>query len=226
MSSFLEKLKKGTKTSDKIKPEETENTPKEEESDTLAEDDREEEEESDPEETRTETTSNEDGIDEEMTVKSLVKPKKPLTKKTKPLEKKLGNLEIKSIPAIEEKTAKINEPQDKEWLETEGQLGVDMYQTENELVVQSAIAGIKTEDLDVLIEDDVLTIKGKRNNPYRIDSADYFIQECYWGAFSRRIILPVEVDASKTDAQMRDGILTIRIPKLQRESKKRIVIKG
>jgi HSP20 family protein len=217
MSSFLEKLKKGTKTSSKTEAENVDNE--------LVEDEDEEQEEE--EENTSETITDEDNEqEEEPTVKNFAKPKRNLIKKTKKLEKKLGNLEIKSIPAIDEQPAENKQPENNEWLETEGQLGIDMYQTENDLVVQSAIAGIKTEDLDVLIEDDVLTIKGKRNNPYRIDSADYFIQECYWGAFSRRIILPVEVDASKTDAQMRDGVLTIRIPKLQRESKKRIIIKG
>jgi HSP20 family protein len=216
MSSFLEKLKKGTKTSSKSEAENVDNEPMEDE----------DEEQEEEEENANETIANEDNGQEEPAVKNFAKPKRSLIKKTKKLEKKLGNLEIKSIPAIDEQPVENEQPENNEWLETEGQLGIDMYQTENDLVVQSAIAGIKTEDLDVLIEDDVLTIKGKRNNPYRIDSADYFIQECYWGAFSRRIILPVEVDASKTDAQMRDGVLTIRIPKLQRESKKRIVIKG
>lgn len=217
MSSFLEKLKKGTKTSGKIKTENVDNE--------LSEDENEDEDGDQSEEEENEATINEES-EEKPVAKTLAQTKKNLIKKTKKLDKKLGNLEVKSIPTIDDQPAENDQPDNSEWLETEGQLGLDMYQTENDLVVQAAIAGIKTEDLDVLIEDDVLTIKGKRNNPYRIDSADYFIQECYWGAFSRRIILPVEVDASKTDAQMREGILTIRIPKLQKESKKRIVIKG
>ena len=217
MSSFLEKLKKGTKTSGKIKTENVDNE--------LSEDENEDEDGDQSEEEENEATINEES-EEKPVAKTLAQTKKNLIKKTKKLDKKLGNLEVKSIPTIDDQPAENDQPDNSEWLETEGQLGLDMYQTENDLVVQAAIAGIKTEDLDVLIEDDVLTIKGKRNNPYRIDSADYFIQECYWGAFSRRVILPVEVDASKTDAQMREGILTIRIPKLQKESKKRIVIKG
>ncbi|HOX30240.1 MAG TPA: Hsp20/alpha crystallin family protein [Candidatus Paceibacterota bacterium] len=217
MSSFLEKLKKGTKASGKTKTENVDNQ--------LSEDENEDEDEDQNEEENDEAIIDEER-EEKPVAKSLAQTKKNLIKKTKKLDKKLGNLEVKSIPTIDDQPAENDQPENSEWLETEGQLGIDMYQTENDLVVQAAIAGIKTEDLDVLIEDDVLTIKGKRNNPYRIDSADYFIQECYWGAFSRRIILPVEVDASKTDAQMRDGILTIRIPKLQKESKKRIVIKG
>jgi len=111
-----------------------------------------------------------------------------------------------------------------EWLNGEGQLTVDVYQTEEDLVVQSAIAGIKVEDLDVLIEDDLITIKGNRPNPLQ-ENGDYFIEECYWGQFSRKIILPVEVDSSRADAAMKDGILTIRIPKIQREKKKKVLVK-
>jgi len=116
------------------------------------------------------------------------------------------------------------DPQE-EWLKSEGQLTVDVYQTETELILESAVAGIKVEDLDVLIEDDVITIKGKRNNPLP-DKGDYFIQECYWGKFSRKVILPVEVDAARADASMREGVLIIRIPKIQREKKKKVLIRG
>ena len=113
---------------------------------------------------------------------------------------------------------------DNEWLNNEGQLAVNVYQTENDLVIQAAIAGIKVEDLDVLIEDEVITIKGNRPNPIQ-ETGDYFIEECYWGNFSRKIILPVEVDSSRADAAMKEGILTIRIPKVQREKKKRLIVK-
>ncbi len=113
---------------------------------------------------------------------------------------------------------------DGEWLNNEGQLAIDVYQTETDLVVQAAIAGIKVEDLDVLIEDEVITIKGSRPNPLQ-ENGDYFIEECYWGDFSRKIILPVEVDSSRADAAMKEGILNIRIPKIQREKKKKLVVK-
>lgn len=113
---------------------------------------------------------------------------------------------------------------DSEWLNNEGQLAVDVYQTESDLVIQAAVAGMKVEDLDVLIEDEVITIKGNRPNPLQ-ETGDYFIEECYWGTFSRKIILPVEVDSSRADAAMKEGILTIRIPKIQREKKKKLVVK-
>jgi len=143
-----------------------------------------------------------------------------------PPEDKTGEYKKISPKNMSKKTAEAENKKESGWLNNEGQLAVDVYQTENELVIQSAIAGIKTEDLDVLVEDDVLTIKGTRLNPYQADSIDYFIQECYWGPFSRKIILPVEVDASRTDASMKDGILTIRLPKIQREKKKKITIKS
>jgi HSP20 family protein len=119
---------------------------------------------------------------------------------------------------------KITQTADNEWLNGEGQLVVDMYQTESDLVIQSAIAGIKVEDLDVVIEDDLVTIKGNRANPLQ-ENGDYFLEECYWGTFSRKLILPVEVDSSRADAAMKDGILTIRIPKINREKKKKIFVK-
>jgi len=106
-----------------------------------------------------------------------------------------------------------------------GQLAIDVYQTENDLVIQSAIAGVKPETLDVIMEKDIVAIKGAREKPF-VEAGDYFSQECYWGSFSREIILPTEVDPNKALAELKDGILTIRIPKLQREKKRKIVVRG
>jgi len=111
-----------------------------------------------------------------------------------------------------------------DWLVPEGQLSVDVYQTKEELVIQSAIAGIRPDILDISLEGDVVTIKGKREKPDS-EEGDYFTQECYWGQFSREIILPVEVDPNRVRAAMKDGILTIRIPKIFREKKRKILIK-
>jgi HSP20 family protein len=122
------------------------------------------------------------------------------------------------------KTLNAENQTDSAWLNGDGQLAVNVYQTESDLVLQTAIAGMKAEDLDVIIEDEVITIKGTRPNP-QPESGDYFIEECYWGPFSRKIILPVEVDSSRADAAMKEGILTIRIPKVQREKKKKLTVK-
>lgn len=114
---------------------------------------------------------------------------------------------------------------DKEkWPEPEGQLAIDVYQTETELAIQSAIAGVKPENLDISLEKDVLTIRGNRQKPSG-EERDYFTQECYWGPFSREVILPVEVDPGQVEATMKEGILTIRIPKILREKLRKIKVK-
>ncbi len=107
----------------------------------------------------------------------------------------------------------------------EGQLAVDVYQTETELVIQSAIAGIKTEDLDISIESDSVIIRGIREHPPETGEKNYFYQECYWGQFSRQIILPEETDPGRAEATMKEGILTIRIPKIEKKEKKKILVK-
>jgi len=124
------------------------------------------------------------------------------------------------VPAKE----KVKEERGK-WFEPEGQLAIDVYQTKNELVIQSAIAGVKPENLDISLERDVLTVKGIRQKPFE-ETGDYFTQECYWGQFSREVILPVEVDPGRVEATMKEGILTIRIPKILRERKRKISVRG
>ena len=110
-------------------------------------------------------------------------------------------------------------------LETDGQLTVDIYQTESDLIIQSAVAGVDLKDLDISIDRDLVLIKGKRNRPNK-EKGDYFCKECYWGTFSRKIILPVEVNCDKIQAILKKGILTIKIPKKIKEEKKRIIIQG
>lgn len=111
------------------------------------------------------------------------------------------------------------------WPDADGELVVDIFQTETELIVQSAVAGIKPEELNIDIEKDVLIIKGERKNN-ECEKRDYFFQECYWGPFSRQIILPVEVDSGRVKAEMKEGILTIRMPKIVREGKKKISVQS
>lgn len=110
--------------------------------------------------------------------------------------------------------------------EEEGQLAIDVYQTENDLVIQSAIAGVRPENLDISMERDIITIKGSREKPSAEEKGDYFTQECFWGRFSREVILPAEVDPGRALSEMKNGILTIRIPKILREKKRKIIIRG
>lgn len=97
----------------------------------------------------------------------------------------------------------------------EGQLSVDLYQTNDSLVLRSTIAGVKESDLSISLSNDMLTIRGKREQDQSVPTENYFYQECYWGAFSRSVVLPVEVRAEGVQASMKNGVLTVVMPKAQ-----------
>jgi HSP20 family protein len=147
-----------------------------------------------------------------------------------PVEEERKKEEVKEKKEIEvrerekKKEVQLKEKEEK-WPEPEGELAVDMYQTDEELVIQSPIAGIKSEDLNLYLEGDVLFIEGERKKPTE-EKGDYFLQECYWGKFSRKIVLPVEINPDKISATFKDGILTIRIQKVSKERRKKILIKS
>jgi len=193
-----------------------------------------------------------EGPVEEKIEETEKKPKLRKKRVKKPKELKIETKPVPPIPLeptaqkefkVEAKRIEVNQliaekdytppPQKKEekksWSafggEPEGQLAIDVYQTKNELVVQSAIAGVKPENLDISLERDVLTIKGIRQKPLE-ETGDYFAQECYWGPFSREVILPVEIDPGRVEATMKEGILTIRIPKIERQRRRKISVKG
>jgi len=105
-----------------------------------------------------------------------------------------------------------------------GEIPIDLYQTEDELVIRAPIAGTKMEDLDISIEGDVIIINGKREEPEEEGKIDYFTKECYFGPFSRKIISPVEIDPSQAKAKIKEGILIVRIPKIKKEKKVKVKI--
>ncbi len=116
---------------------------------------------------------------------------------------------------------------DEEFLdEGDGQLTIDMYQMPDEIILESPIAGVKAEDLDIAITSESVTIKGSRQKERRVKDEDYFYQECYWGRFSRSIILPQEVDAEKAEAFVKNGVLTIKLPKLNRQRSKKLKVQS
>jgi HSP20 family protein len=134
--------------------------------------------------------------------------------------------EVFSTPEItikeEEETPKPKkeEAEDEAEAQPEGQLTVDVYQTKNELVIRTPVAGVEPEDLDVEITQDSVKIKGKRIREEKVETDNYYHQELYWGSFSRSVILPVEVEADRAEAALKNGILTIRLPKAREQSKK------
>jgi len=104
-----------------------------------------------------------------------------------------------------------------DWLsQTEGKLSVDVVETRDEIVIRSAIAGVKTEDLDITLSDDTITIRGSRTHGHTESRGDQVhVQECHWGSFSRTIILPSHIDPDSVDATLKRGILTIRMKKVE-----------
>lgn len=110
--------------------------------------------------------------------------------------------------------------------DADGQLTIDVYQTDNDIVIKSTIAGVKPEDLDVSINNDMVTIKGERKNEESVTADNYYYQECYWGHFSRSVVLPVDIIADKAEASLKNGILTIRLPKADTTKIKRIQVRG
>jgi HSP20 family protein len=141
------------------------------------------------------------------------------------LEKLKKGMGIEEIKSEKEKAQPKKEilKKNKEWPQVEGELVVDLCQTENDLYVIAPLAGVKREEVDIELENDVLTIKGERNLPLMEENLKFLQKECYWGKFSRRILLPEEIDPNNVEAYFKDGILIVKLPKIQREKKRKIL---
>lgn len=114
-----------------------------------------------------------------------------------------------------------------EWDEDDsvpGQLAVDVYETREKLVVKARTAGVNKSDLDVSISDNQLTIRGTLSSGTEDGVENYFLQECYWGEFSRTIALPVPVKEEEIEAMLKDGVLTISFGKVQQDTVKKIQV--
>ena len=107
---------------------------------------------------------------------------------------------------------------------TEGRLTIDVYETDKEIVIKSTVAGVDPSELDINITPDSISIRGERTQEENVSSDSYFYQECFWGSFSRSIILPTEIDPDKAKASLKKGVLTIRLPKLSRSEERKLVI--
>ncbi len=109
--------------------------------------------------------------------------------------------------------------------ESEGELAIDVYNTPSSLIIESAIAGVNPDDIDVSISPESVTIKGKREKEEKVKAENYIHQECYWGKFSRTIILPQEIDPDKAQANIKNGVLKITLPKLNKSKTKKVKVK-
>jgi len=107
----------------------------------------------------------------------------------------------------------------------EGQLTLDVCQTTDDIIIESAIAGVKPENIDISVTDDSVSIKGDRSRERSENDREYLFQECYWGRFARSIILPETVDPDNAEVTFKNGLLTIKLPKANRKKIRKLKVR-
>jgi HSP20 family molecular chaperone IbpA len=111
-------------------------------------------------------------------------------------------------------------------IEDDGELSVDVYQTNEHVVVKALVAGVMPSNLDISLTRDMITISGTREEAREVEDDEYFQKELYWGSFSRTILLPEEVDVDAADAIEKHGILMIRLPKINKSKATKLKVKS
>lgn len=109
---------------------------------------------------------------------------------------------------------------------TDAELTIDMFETPTEIVIRTMVAGVRPEDLDISITRDMVTIRGERESERTVSDEDYFHRELYWGSFSRAIVLPKEVEVEEAEASEKHGLLTIRLPKIDKNKQAKLKVRG
>jgi len=110
--------------------------------------------------------------------------------------------------------------------ESEGQLTIDVYQTDDDIIIESTVAGVEPDDIDIDISSESVTIRGERRRSNEVSEDSYLYQECYWGKFSRSIILPQEIDPDKAKAEFKNGVLRVRLPKIAKGKTRKLKVRG
>ncbi len=129
---------------------------------------------------------------------------------------------------VETVSSGIDPELENDWMEednNEGQLTVDVYQNSDEIIIKALVAGVRPENLDVSITRDMVTIKGKREEAKQVTEDNYFYKELYWGSFSRTILLPQEIEVDESTASEKHGLLTLVMPKINKEKQTKLKIK-
>ena len=159
-----------------------------------------------------------------------------MNKKKSFWERLTGNIRLDDEEEDSKKHLTASDKEDKKdrkngnnWIEEENEeaeLAVDVYQTPTEIVVQTMVAGVKPEDLELSIARDMVTIQGKREESRIVNEDNYFSKELYWGKFSRVISLPQEVEPEESEATEKHGLLTIRLQKVNKDKKNNVKVKS
>ena len=138
---------------------------------------------------------------------------------------KKENWETEKIEDEKEESLEEQTPsKEKTWLKKDGKLAVDVYETSENIVIQAPVSGVKKDDLEIITEKDMIIIKGKRERPEKEEIKGFYAQECFFGKFKREVILPEEVDPSRIEADMNEGVLTVKAPKIEREKRRKVDI--
>lgn len=163
---------------------------------------------------------------------------KPTKQKKSFFERLTGavNVDYDEYDDIGKEPEKVNEEpafgmqEVRTWEETHedavGELAIDLYQSGNDIIIKAMVAGVRPEDLEVSITRDSVTISGKREESRRVTEGDYLVTELYWGAFSRTIALPEEVDVEEAEATEHHGLLMLKLPKIDKGRQTRLRVKG
>ncbi len=107
-----------------------------------------------------------------------------------------------------------------------GQLAVDVFQTADDIIIKTMVAGVHPDDLDISITRDMVTIKGTREMSHEVSEDNFFFKELYWGTFSRTILLPQEVEVEEAEANEKNGLLTIKLPKVDKGRQTKLKVKS
>jgi HSP20 family protein len=130
--------------------------------------------------------------------------------------------DIDSFEEAGKPIAKVSLPQ----AEGEAQLTVDVYQTPDHIIIRALVAGVRPEELDIAITRDMVTITGKRVEQKEVEENDYVYRELFWGSFARTIVLPAEVDVDLAEAAEKHGLLTIKLPKINKDRQTKLKVRG
>ncbi len=136
------------------------------------------------------------------------------------------NIEDDELEDMKENNELIDNNWSEEEVEEEGQLTVDVHQTSDDIIIQTMVAGVRPDDLDISITRDMVTIRGTREKDNIVSEDDYFYKELYWGSFSRTISLQQEIDPDMAEATERNGLLTLQLPKIDKKRKKQVRVKS
>ena len=154
-------------------------------------------------------------------------------KKRSFFERLTGTMTMPEEEEVEPQSVTINKLDKKtgaaNWMEEENdeaELTVDVYQTNTNIIIQTMVAGVNPENLELTIARDMITINGKRDDTRNIDEENYFIKELYWGKFTRTILLPQEVEPEEAEATEKHGLLTIKLQKVDKGKRNTVKVKS